>query len=458
MRTLARKVAGSEPEEPRPESRSSAPRGAKAAAAWPTPSALSYPAGPPEFVSGSGCHLADAAGGRYLDGCAGTFNIGLGYGHPMVTEAVVRVLATGLPHVSSSFDHRQVTAAAQALVDVAPGAIEYCHFKGSTGGSTAVEQAMRHAWAATGKRSFVAFRDSHHGQTIATTGLSGMPFRRNRLPVAPLPVTHVDAPDCFRCRWGKTPDSCGLECIGAIERALDAAPTGEDDVAAFVGEPILGAGGGVTPPKPWWGELKSRLDARGVLLIFDEVQTFGRTGSFFAAGYYGVDPDMIAVSKGISGIGIPGAAALLMTENLRVLGTAERSLTSAGSVLACAAVEATIQVMRGPGFFENARRSGEVLADRLERMAREFERVGTVRGFGLMTGLEMVRSGSDRAPDAELAHRVVDECMKNGLLLRTSHYGRGGFVKVRPPLVIGEDEAHDLCDRLQRALVTALDS
>ena len=127
-------------------------------------------------------------------------------------------------------------------------------------------------------------------------------------------------------------------------------------------------------------------------------------------------------------------------------------------MLACAAVEATIQVMRGPGFFENARRSGEVLADRLQRMAREFERVGTVRGFGLMTGLEMVRNGSDRAPDAELAHRVVDECMKNGLLLRTSHYGRGGFVKVRPPLVIGEDEAHDLCDRLHRALATALDS
>jgi 4-aminobutyrate aminotransferase-like enzyme len=421
------------------------------------PSALSYPAGAPEFVSAAGCHLTDADGERYLDGCAGTFNIGLGYGHPAVTKAVTDVLASGLSHLSSSFHHQRVTAAARALVDVAPQSIDYCHFKGSTGGSTAVEQAMRHAWAATGKRSFVAFRDSHHGQTIATTNLSGMPFRRNRLPTAPLPVVHVDPPDCFRCIWGKTPDSCKLECISAIERAIDASPTGENDVAAFVGEPILGAGGGITPPRHWWSELHSRLAARQILLILDEVQTFGRTGSFFAAEYYGIEPDLIAVSKGISGIGIPGAAALLMSEHLRVLSVGERSLTSAGSVLACAAIEATVRVMRTPSFFEKARRSAEILAERLFSMEREFECIGTVRGFGLMTGIEFVKVGAGRVPDVALAHRVVDECMKNRLLLRTSLYGRGAFVKIRPPLVISEDEVNDLCDRLHRSLVATLE-
>lgn len=419
-------------------------------------SALGYPASGPEFVSAAGCELFDAAGDSYLDGCAGTFNINLGYGHPVVTKAVAEVMATGLPHLPSSFHHQRVEAAARALVEIAPGAISHCHFKGSTGGSTAVEQAMRHAWVATGKRSFVAFRGSHHGQTIATTSLSGMPFRRNRLPIAAVPVVHVDPPDCYRCPWGKNPNTCKMECIGAIERAIDSSPTGENDTAAFIGEPILGAGGGVAPPKHWWAELQSRLSARRILLIFDEVQTFGRTGSFFAADYYGVEPDLIVVSKGISGIGIPGAAALLMRERLRLLSAAERSLTSAGSVLACAAIESTIQVMKQPSFFESARRSGEVLADRLMRMAREFECIGVVRGFGLMTGIELVRNRASKAPDMALTNRIVDECMKNRLLLRTSFYGRGSFVKIRPPLVISEDEVHDLCDRLHRSITAAL--
>lgn len=420
------------------------------------PSALSYPACGPEFVSATGCHLVDAAGDRYLDGCAGTFNISLGYGHPEVSRAVTEVIASGLPHLSSSFQHQRVEAAACALVDIAPPNISHCHFKGSTGGSTAVEQAMRHAWAATGKRSIVSFRGSHHGQTIATTSLSGMPFRCNRLPVAPMPVVHVDPPDCYRCAWGKKPDSCNFECIGAIERALDASPTGEDDTAAFVGEPILGAGGGITPPKYWWTELKNRLEKRHILLILDEVQTFGRTGSFFAADYYGIEPELIALGKGISGIGIPGAAAVLMTEDLRILNTAERSLTWAGSVLTSAAIETTVKVMRGPGFFESVHNVSEVLRDRLFQMEREFECIGTVRGFGLMTGLELVKTRASKTPDVALTHRVINECMKNHLLLRDSLYGRGAFVKIRPPLVISEEEVHDLCDRLRRSLITAL--
>ena len=419
-------------------------------------SALSYPAGPPKFVSAAGCHLVDATGESYLDGCAGTFNISLGYGHPAVTKAVAEVMATGLPHLPSSFHHQRIESAARALVDIAPRPISHCHFKGSTGGSTAVEQAMRHAWVATGKRTFVAFRGSHHGQTIATTSLSGMPFRRNRLPTVPVPVVHVDPPDCYRCPWGKNPTTCNVDCIDAIERAIDSAPTGENDTAAFIGEPILGAGGGISPPKHWWAELQSRLSARHIMLILDEVQTFGRTGSFFAAEYYGLEPDLIAVGKGISGIGIPGAAALLMTDCFRLLSAGERSLTFAGSVLASAAIEATISVMREHSFFESARRSAEVLAERLLGMEREFECIGTVRGFGLMTGIELVRTRASRAPDVALTHRIIEECMKNRLLLRTSLYGRGAFVKIRPPLVISEDEVHDLCDRLHHSLIAAL--
>lgn len=419
-------------------------------------SALAYPAtAQPEFVAARGCYLIEAGGKRYLDGCAGTFNINLGYGHPAVTEAVSRVLSTGLVHLSGSFRHPEVEGAARALVEVAPDGLTHCHFKGSTGGSTAVEQALRHAWAATGKRSVITFRGGHHGQTIATTSVSGMPFRCNRLPISPLPAVHVDPPDCYRCRWHRTPDTCRLECIDAIEQAIDSAPTGEDDTAAFIGEPILGAGGGIAPPKHWWAALHSRLRRRGVLLALDEVQTFGRTGSFFAADYYDVQPDMIVVSKGISGIGVPGAAGVLMTDSLRKLNAGERSLTSAASVLSMAATRATIEVMRAPGFFESARHAGNVLAERLQSLQRDFDCIGVVRGHGLMTGIELVKDRTSREPDVALARRVIEQCASNGLLLRTSLYDRGAFVKVRPPLVIGEDEVHELCDKLRYALGAA---
>ncbi|WP_233843619.1 aspartate aminotransferase family protein [Dyella sp. 2HG41-7] len=422
-------------------------------------SALAYPvAALPKFVSAEGCYLVEANGMRYLDGCAGTFNVNLGYGHPAVTRAVSDVLSTGLLHLSSSFQHPEVEAAARALVDVAPRGLTHCHFKGSTGGSTAVEQAIRHAWAATGKRSLITFRAGHHGQTIATTSVSGMPFRCNRLPISPLPAVHVDPPDCYRCRWHREPNTCHLECIDAIEHAVDAAPTGENDTAAFVGEPILGAGGGIAPPKHWWAALHSRLRRRNVLLVLDEIQTFGRTGSFFAADYYDVEPDMIVVSKGISGIGVPGAAGVLMKEPLRQLNAGERSLTSASSVISMAAVRATVDVMRTPGFFESVRYVSEILAHRLQSLQRDFACVGVVRGFGLMTGIELVKDRTSKEPDVALAHRVVEECLKNGLLLRISMYDRGAFVKVRPPLVISEDEVHELCDVLGYSLRAACEA
>ena len=199
------------------------------------------------FVSGSGIYLKDSFGENYIDACSGTFNMGLGYGNSEIKQELINVLNSGILHLSSSFQSKYVREAEKALVEIAPSNIKLCHLKGSTGGSSAIEQAIRHVWVSSGKRTIVSFRGSHHGQTIATTFLSGMPFRRDRLPISPLPVLHVEPPDCYRCPFNKEPSTCNFECIDKIERALNFSPTGNNDIAAFIGEPIMGAGGGITP-------------------------------------------------------------------------------------------------------------------------------------------------------------------------------------------------------------------
>jgi 4-aminobutyrate aminotransferase-like enzyme len=412
----------------------------------------SYPASGIEFTSGKGVYLLDEFGNDFLDACAGTFNLSMGYGNSVIVDQLKTQLDTGLIHLSSSFVSKHVQLAEYALVDVAPSNIVQCHMKGSTGGSTAIEQAVRHAWVKTGKRTLISFRGSHHGQTISTTFISGMPFRKNRLPISPLPTLQVNPPDCYRCPYQKEPSTCKFECIDEVENVIQHPPTGCDDIAAFIAEPILGAGGGITPPSGYWTKLSSLLAANGILLIFDEVQTFGRTGHFFAAQHYGVEPNLIALAKGISGIGIPGAGALLMEDGFNLLNSGERSLTWGANLLTCVAISSTIELMRQQSFLTQLRSSGELLANNLARIVSQYEFIGTVRGFGLMTGLEIVTSKESRKPRPDLAYKISQIAYKNRLILRLSEYDRGSFLKIRPSLNITHDEIMDLSERLEFTL------
>jgi putrescine aminotransferase len=226
----------------------------------------------------------------------------------------------------------------------------------------------------------------------------------------------------------------------------------KEAVAAFVAEPIMGAGGGIIPHRRYWPKVAEELHKRNVLLVFDEVQTFGRTGEFFAADYFDASVDMVAVAKGISGIGVPGTGGLLLRHSMCVLDSGERSLTWGGSNIVAAAIVATIREMKRPGFMKQVARVGYFINTELQRMCATYDFVGCVRGVGLMTGLEIVESKQSRRPNIPLAARIIDLCRESGLLLRQSAYEHGSFVKVRPALTITQDEARELCRRLERAL------
>ena len=396
-------------------------------------------------------------GTRYIDGCAGTFNVGLGYGHEAVVAALKSAIDTGFLHGSGGLRTGVIEQAEADLVSISPEGLDRCHLKGSTGGSTAVEQALRHAWAVTDRKAIVSFEGSHHGQTIVSTLVSGMEFRKRRLSPVQVDMIQVPSPDCYRCAFGKSPASCKRECALAIAEAIDAnSSSGEHDVAAMVAEPVLGAGGGIIPPSDYWEIVASLLHERGVMLIADEVQTFGRVGGFLASSYFHLTPQFVALAKSITGIGVPGAGALLLRAEHCILGSGERSLTGGGSNLVSSAVVATLQVMKQPGFFEQTMAVAENLSERLEVLASKFACIGCVRAIGLMTGIEIVHSRKSRVAEPKLAECIIDRCKDAGLLLRQSHYKRGGFVKIRPALTITHDEADELCRRLEWALQAAI--
>ena len=190
--------------------------------------------------------------------------------------------------------------------------------------------------------------------------------------------------------------------------------------------------------------------------MFDEVQTFGRTGHFFAAQYYNVDPNIIVVAKGISGIGVPAAGALLLEKKFALLNQGERSLTWGSNNLTCAAIETTIRVMSAPNFWESTREAGHVLNLELRKLERKYPFIGAVRGTGLMTGLEIVVSKDSKIPNNKLARKIINCAMKNKLIVRLSEYGHGSFVKVRPPLIISSSEVRSLCNLLDYSISQAI--
>jgi 4-aminobutyrate aminotransferase-like enzyme len=417
-----------------------------------TPTATSYyynPPSGPEIVAGEGVWLYDRDGRAYLDCEAGTFNVSLGYGHPEVVHAV-RAQAERLIHVTSQFATEPLDALARELVEIAPPNLDRVHLK-TISGSTAVEGAIRMAQLHTGRSEVITLFRSHHGQTLATTGIAGSGARRRRLATHPLAALQVPDPYCYRCFYRERPETCGFLCVDRIDDFIAYASSGR--IACVVIEPISGNGGNVVPPDGYLQALRRFCDEREIVLIFDEVQTgLGRTGEMFAADHFGVAPHAMAIAKGLGGSGLP-IAAILAEERLTGLHRDEHAFTGGGNLLGAAAALATLRVLRAPGFLAHVREVGAAILERFHAMQRRLPAIGDVRGVGLMIGIELV----DRAgrPDVRLANDVVARGLEYGVVLRASEYGRGSVIKVRPALVITTEEAELLCDRIERLLATA---
>jgi 4-aminobutyrate aminotransferase-like enzyme len=403
-----------------------------------------YPVSHRKMVAGRGVYLFDEKGNRYLDAAAGTFNLSLGYSHPAVVAAI-KEQAERLIHVTSSFQSDPINDLTRKLIEVAPGNMSKVHPKVSSG-SAANEGAIKMAQYATGRREVITLFRSHHGQTVMTTGASGNAFRRAPFPGGNRHALQVPDPYCFRCFYGQRQSTCGLMCVSRIEDFMEYASDGQ--VAAVMVEPISGNGGNVVAPDGYLLKLREFCNERDIVLIFDEIQTgIGRTGQMFAAQHFGVEPDAITVAKGLGGSGAQ-VAAILTNDRLAGLPAHHHSFTYGANLLAAAAAVATIDIVRKPAFLAHVRAVGKYVLERLADLGRRFAAIADVRGVGLMIGFEL--ANPDGTPAVDLANHLAETAMDHGLILRTSRYGRGNVIKIRPALNITMEEAQDLCDRLEK--------
>ncbi len=407
-----------------------------------------YPPDDLRAARGEGVYLYDEDGRRYLDCSAGTFNLSLGYSHPEIV-ATIRERAGELVHVTSKFQTAPGNELVRRLVGIAPEGLDRVHLKSSSG-SDANEAAIKMAQHHTGRTDVVSLFRGHLGQTISMIGASGAAFRRAPFSFASTGVLHVPDPYCGRCFYRQSRDNCGLLCVERINDFIDFASSGR--VAAVIVEPISGNGGNIVAPDGYLARLRQLCDERDIVLIFDEIQTgFGRTGRMFAAEHFGVTPDVLTFGKGLGGSGLP-IAGLLTRERMAGLAGHHINSTFGGNVLASAVAAKTIEIISRPGFLENVRETGAYIMERLRDLAGRVRCITDVRGVGLMIGVEVV----DRAgrPSAELTGHLAEVAQRRGLLMRTSLYGFGNVLKVRPALIMQRAEAEEMCDRIEELFVT----
>ncbi|SDE50561.1 Adenosylmethionine-8-amino-7-oxononanoate aminotransferase [Paracoccus isoporae] len=422
----------------------------------------------PRAVSGDGVWITDAAGRRYLDGSGGAAVTSLGHGNAEV-QAAMRAQIDAISYAHSAFF---TTDAAESLADrlvgLAPEGLDHVYLV--SGGSEAVEAALKMArqyFVEIGqpqRRHVIARRQSYHGNTIGALAVGGNEWRRRQFqPI--LPETHHVSP-CYAYRDQRAGESAA-EYADRLAAELEAKirELGEDQVIAFVAEPVVGATLGAVPAvAEYFRRIRAVCDRYGVLLILDEVMCgMGRTGTIFAHTQEGVVPDLVTVAKGLGGGYQPVGAVLLSDRIYRAFaegsGLFQHGHTYIGHPVAAAAADKVVEIMSRPGLMAHVSEMGDLLQTRLEAELGQHPHVGDIRGRGLFRGIELVADRGSKAPldPAEKTHaRIKRAAMARGLICYpmggTIDGVRGDHVLLAPPYVIDAGEIDELVGRLVGAI------
>ncbi|MCF6137269.1 aspartate aminotransferase family protein [Pseudalkalibacillus berkeleyi] len=421
----------------------------------------------PEVAYGKGIYLYDSDGNRYLDGASGAVTANIGHG---VTE-IIQAMKEQAEKISfvyrSQFTNRPAEELAEKLAQIAPGDLDYVFFVNS--GSEAMETALKIAiqyWQEIGKpqkNRVISRWTSYHGITLGALSMSGHVLRRNRFSSLLADYPAVSPPYCYQCPFYETYPSCGMKCANELETAIQR--IGPENVAAFIFEPIIGAAGGaIVPPEPYYAKIKEICDRYDVLLIADEVMTgFGRTGKNFAMEHWNVEPDIMALGKGLSGGYTPIGATMV---SARIIDTIERGSkvimsghTLSGNPQSAAVALAVLDYMNlhQPG--ENAANLESFVEHELRTIASHYPVVGDIRGKGLLWGLELVTNPETKESfpiHTFVTERTVKKCFEKGLIVYPAVGGingtSGDAIIIAPPLTISKEEMKMLMKILEEAI------
>lgn len=388
---------------------------------------------PVEVDHGKGAVLYDADGTAYLDCFAGISVTNAGHSDERILGAARETMEKIVHACSYVYHVPQVGELAQRLAEVTPGRLQKSFFGNS--GAEALEGAMRLAKRASGKHEFVALESSFHGRTNATLSITGNSGRKKGGFPYSTGVTFAPAPFCYRCFAETTPDKCGLLCARRLAEIVRLHLSGEG--CAFVVEPVMGEGGIIVPPEGYFEKVREVLDAEGMYLICDEVQSgFSRTGKLFAIEHWGVEPDFMCMAKGLAN-GFPLGAFITRAEIADAFQVGDHLSTFGGNPISCAAAIANLDVHLGDDLPGQSARKGEALKARLCELQATEELIGDVRGLGLMVGVELVTDRDTKQPAAAQAAFVRQYCLEHNVLI-----GVGGnfanVLRLQPPLVISD--------------------
>ena len=409
----------------------------------------SYPRDYPFVMShGRGTEVWDVDGNRFLDFAAGIAVCSTGHAHPEVVRAVQQAASEFL-HISSDYWHERMTALAERLAALAPMREPVMSFLCQSG-TESVEAAIKLARYVTKRPRFIGFLGGFHGRTMGSLSFTSSKYTQQSGFAPTMPgVMHVPYPNVYRPLFAGADQG---EAVLAYIRMLFERNLPPQEVAAILVEPIQGEGGYLVPPANFLAGLRSICDEHGILLIFDEVQCgVGRTGRMFAAEHDSVAPDIMTLAKGL-GSGLPIGA---MVAKRRIMEQWQRGAhgnTYGGNPLACAAANATLDLVNG-GMAANAAAVGTHFTGRLRELAREFPCIGDVRGRGLMIGIELIETGPDRVPARDLCQKVIERAFHNGLLLLSCGLST---VRFMPPLNVNAAQVDEAVGLLRTSLSEAL--
>ena len=425
----------------------------------------------PRIVRGEGSYLFDAAGRRYLDGSGGPAAFSIGHGNREVNAAIAAQLqqvACGYRYLFTSEPLEELTSLLLSLCGSAFGHIVY-----SGSGSEAVESALKVAlqyWDARGlpaKKHFIARERSYHGNTLGALSVSGYLERRRPFEGSLLDASFVSAANAYRPLRGLE----GAELTQALADELEEriAAVGEERVAAFIYEPVVGAAGGAVPAPEGYARAVEAVCARhGVLVIADEVMCgSGRCGTWRALEHDGTVPDIMAVGKGLAGGYIPLAATILGRKVGEAIlaghGAILTGHTYSGHTTACAAALAVQRIIQREELVARVRSRGERLRGELRAALEGFAEVGDVRGRGYLIGVEFVRDRASREPlpaERAFSRMLGQRAFADGLIIYPCAGNVGGSagdtVIVAPPYNASDNELAELVERLTRAIERTL--
>ncbi len=399
-----------------------------------------------EIDRAEGLWVYDAGGRRWADFACGTAVANLGHNHPAVVKAAQEQL-TRLVHAGCVFRYEALVRAGERLREITPPTIERFGFANS--GAEAVEAAVKLAKKVTGRQGVVVFRGGFHGRTMGavTYTTSNAKYRDGYHPV--LGSVFV-APFPHPYRWGATEEEAVDLSLDELAR-LFKHEVGPHQLAAFLLEPVQGEGGYYPAPAPFLRELRRLADQHGILLIFDEVQTgFGRTAAWFASDHYDVDPDVVALGKGIAN-GLPLSAYGASAELMERWPAGSHGTTFGGNPVACAASVAVIDTMEA--LLPHAQALSARAFERFRKAQADHPTIGDVRGLGLMIGVELVADPESRQPDPAAMEHVSAYGLDHELIVIACGPD-GNVIRFIPPLITPFEELDRAIDVIEEALGT----